>query len=63
MENGPSAIAINHLIQISALSNISITEDENGFIVAIVDDNGFESIRGFGETPTEAMNDLHRNLI
>ena len=63
MENGTSAIAINHLIEISALSNLSITEDENGFVVAIVDDNGFESLRGFGETPTEAMNDLHRNLI
>ncbi|MFT4545951.1 MAG: hypothetical protein ACI9UR_002777 [Bacteroidia bacterium] len=53
MESGTSVTTINHSIETSALSNISITED----------DNGFESIRGFGNTPTEAMNDLHRNLI
>ncbi|MDB4655369.1 hypothetical protein OAE48_00830 [Flavobacteriales bacterium] len=63
MENGTNAIVVNHSVETGALTNFSITEDENGFVVAIVDDNGFESIRGFGETPTEAMNDLHRNLI
>ena len=63
MENGINAIDINHSIETSALTNFSITEDENGFVVALTDDEGFESVRGFGSTPVEAMNDLHRNLI
>ena len=63
MKNGTSALATSHSIETCALNNFSISEEDNGFVVAIVDDNGFETIRGFGETPTEAMNDLHRNLI
>ncbi len=32
-------------------------------IVSFVDTNGFEIIRGFGDTIIEAINDLHKSLI
>lgn len=50
-------------IDLRKLSNITIREEENGFVVALKDDEGYETVRGFGMSPTEAMNDLHRNLI
>jgi len=53
----------NHSIDLSHLQNFAIREAENGFVVALTDDEGFESVRGFGNTPTEAINDLHSNLI
>ena len=63
MKSLPEDVITNHSVELKQLQNFALREDENGFVVAIVDDNGFESLRGFGETPTEAMNDLHRNLI
>ncbi|MFM1876047.1 MAG: hypothetical protein RL266_1784 [Bacteroidota bacterium] len=50
-------------IEVALLKNITIRECETGFVVALTDDEGFETVRGYGPNPTEAMNDLHRNLI
>lgn len=45
------------------LKNIRITEVDNGFSATLIDNDGFEIVRGFGQTITEALNDLHSNLI
>lgn len=50
-------------IQAEELSHIRVSETENGFVVALTDTEGFEIVRGFGETITDALNDLHSNLI
>ncbi len=50
-------------VDLSQLQNFTIREEENGFVVALKDDEGYETVRGFGPNPTEALNDLHRNLI
>lgn len=50
-------------IIIENLNNISIQESEIGFVVALVDDVGIELVRGYGNSPEEALNELHRNLI
>ena len=63
MESLQYETTINHSIDLSQLQNFAIREEENGFVVALTDDEGFESVRGFGNTPTEAINDLHSNLI
>lgn len=63
MESLASETIVNHSVDLSQLQNFAIREEENGFVVALVDDGGFETVRGFGNSPTEAMNDLHRNLI
>jgi hypothetical protein len=63
MESLASETTFNHSIDLSQLQNFAIREAENGFVVALTDDEGFESVRGFGNTPTEAINDLHSNLI
>ena len=59
----PTENEIEPSIDLRKLSNITIREEENGFVVALTDDEGYETVRGFGTSPTEAMNDLHRNLI
>lgn len=56
-------IGTTDTIQVEELSNIQITESENGFVVALTDQEGFEIVRGFGDTVTEALNDMHSNLI
>jgi hypothetical protein len=56
-------IGTKDTIQVEELSNIKITESENGFVVALTDQEGFEIVRGFGDTLTEALNDMHSNLI
>ena len=50
-------------IQTEELSNIRVSETENGFFVALTAKEGFEIVRGFGNTITEALNDMHSNLI
>lgn len=50
-------------IQAEELSNIRVSETETGFVVALTDQEGFELVRGFGNTVTEALNDMHSNLI
>jgi hypothetical protein len=50
-------------IQAEELSNIRVSETETGFVVALTDQEGFEIVRGFGDTITEALNDMHSNLI
>jgi hypothetical protein len=50
-------------IQTEELSNIRVSETETGFVVALVDGEEFEIVRGFGDTITEALNDMHSNLI
>ena len=63
MESLAYETTTNHSIDLSHLQNFAIREAENGFVVALTDDEGFESVRGFGNTPTEGINDLHSNLI
>lgn len=63
MHNQVEDTALNTTIDLGQLQNFTIREEENGFVVALKDDEGFETVRGFGVSPTEAMNDLHRNLI
>lgn len=50
-------------IQAEELRNIRVSETEDGFVVALTDKEGFEIVRGFGGTVTEALNDMHGNLI
>ncbi|MCB9191770.1 MAG: hypothetical protein H6603_01210 [Flavobacteriales bacterium] len=56
-------IGTTDTIQVEKLSNIHINETENGFVVALTDQEGFEIVRGFGDTVTKALNDMHGNLI
>ena len=58
-----SELEVYDSIQIGSLKNISVRENENGFVVALVDNEGVEMVRGYGETPFQALNDLHGNLI
>jgi len=50
-------------IQAEELSNIRVSKTETGFVVALTDQEGFEIVRGFGDTVTQALNDMHSNLI
>lgn len=50
-------------ININDLKNIKVTLENNQYTAVLVDGEGFDIIRGFGSTPTEAINDLHSNLI
>ncbi|MBI1286984.1 MAG: hypothetical protein GC178_05335 [Flavobacteriales bacterium] len=50
-------------IQAEELKNILIQETETGFSVSLIDNEGDEIVRGFGTSVTEALNDLHSNLI
>ena len=63
MDIEPLEKIAQHHIDPSGLSNIAIREEGNEFVVALIDNEGFETVRGFGLSLTEAMNDLHRNLI
>ena len=50
-------------IDLTQLKNVSVRQEDDEFIASLMDDEGMELVRGFGDNPTEAMNDLHRNLI
>lgn len=50
-------------LETTELKNIKISFQNGEYIATLIDDKGFEVIRGFGINPTEAINDLHKNLI
>lgn len=54
---------INQELTIEELKNIKITFENKMYVVALIDKTGFEIIRGYGDTPADALNDLHSNLI
>lgn len=61
--NQQSDLDVKDSIEIESLKNIAVRKSENGFVVALIDNEGVEMVRGYGETPSKALNDLHGNLI
>lgn len=51
------------LISLSELSNLKIEFIENEYVVTLIDDQEFEIIKGYGNSVTHAINDLHSNLF
>ena len=50
-------------LKLEGLKHIMVEENSDGFVATLVDNSGFEIVRGFGSDTTEALNDLHSNLI
>ncbi|MCR9289152.1 MAG: hypothetical protein NXI23_17390 [Bacteroidetes bacterium] len=53
----------NSKIEIHCLKNLKFEKSDNEYMVTLVDNTGFEILKGYGKTTTEAINDLHHNLI
>lgn len=49
--------------RLNELKHLKFKENNDEYVVALVDATGFEIIRGFGPTATEALNDLHGCLL
>lgn len=45
------------------MKNVCISETADGFVAALIDSEGLEVVRGFGQTAIEAFNDMKQNLI
>jgi hypothetical protein len=45
------------------LKYLKFEELSNEHVVTLIDETGYEIIRGYGNTIIEAINDLHSNLI
>ena len=53
----------NDILLRADLKYLKFSKRKKEYIVALVDDGGYEIIRGYGETAIEALNDMHNNLI
>ncbi|GHC60849.1 hypothetical protein [Ulvibacter litoralis] len=51
------------LINVLNLKYLKVEYINNQNVVILVDNEGFEILKGYGNTITDAMNDLHQNLI
>ena len=45
------------------LKHLKFKKNKKEFIVTLIDEDGFEILKGYGISPTEAINDLHSNLL
>lgn len=53
----------NNIINLSDLSYLKFDKKTTKYIVTLIDEKGFEIIKGYGKTLEIAINDLHHNLI
>lgn len=60
-------IKVNNLshtsINIEHLKHLQFKRTIEGYTAILVDSTDFEILKGYGKTITEAINDLHHNLI
>ena len=47
----------------AALKYLKFGREQNEYAVALVDESGYEIIKGYGNSTIEAINDMHNNLI
>lgn len=45
------------------LKHLQFQSQNEGYMVTLVDLQGSEILRGYGDSPSDALNDLHSNLI
>lgn len=45
------------------LKHLKFEKMNNEHIVTLIDSTGYEIIKGYGDTPIEAINDLHSCLL
>ena len=50
-------------INVCELSYLKFDKKAEEHIVTLIDEEGFEVLKGYGKTLTTALNDLHQNLI
>jgi hypothetical protein len=50
-------------LDITKLSHVRFLYQEDLFVAILVDSKDFPILRGYGKTKTEALNDLHFNLL
>lgn len=53
----------NTKIPASELENLKFEYYNNEYVVALVDAQGNEIIKGYGSSVVDAINDMHRNLL
>lgn len=53
----------NIRISTSEFKNLKFEYIKNEHVVALVDKQGYEIIKGYGVTTIDAINDLHNSLI
>ncbi|MBQ4914574.1 hypothetical protein J8L85_09025 [Maribacter sp. MMG018] len=50
-------------INTNELKHLSFNRKEGQYIVSLLDSDKYAVLRGYGKTPTEAINDLHAGLL
>ena len=50
-------------LDINKLKHLKLKFSDNLYIVSLIDRKGYEIIRGFGSSITEAINDLHSSVL
>lgn len=53
----------NKVIKISEFKNLKFEYIKNKYVATLIDNQGFEILKGYGVSITKAINDLHHNLI
>ena len=51
------------VINTNQLRHLKFEQGEREHVVTLVDNGGYEILKGYGETILDAVNDLHSNLI
>jgi len=50
------------MIELEKLTNLKFEIENSEHCVSLIDDLGFEIIKGYGKTVIDAINDLHSRL-
>ena len=53
----------NDILSKADLKHLKFQKSEKEYIVTLIDDRGYEILKGYGKSTIEAINDLHHNLI
>ncbi len=48
---------------IDQFKHLQVQHDNGEYIISLVDSKGYEIVKGYGKSTTEAINDMHSCLI
>ena len=61
--NGLQVNTKSTLVSVIEFEHLKFEHQSDEHIVTLVDSNGHEIVRGYGDTIIEAINDMHHRLI
>ena len=53
----------NEILKKAELKYLKFERRQNEYVATLIDEEGYEILKGYGNSTIEAINDMHHNLI